>query len=269
MTGRPTLSRVSWWLGLLLGASATAAEAQAVAGADAALATVTLTACSGGPAVFTCWREAPYLALLQELGYGTFQEGFEEDGTWGGVRFPATAPSVSSQGVLWQTNHPDPPASNEITTGSGAAVTGSWGVYDPNHGYATGTPAECDVDMPPSQCLLKDGVTGTRAPGESPLYGVGATFTGISGPKLVMILDGGAPIGLGLVPVGVEQFFGVIDTAGFTTFRVEETDGKVGQVRLVFADDFILGTVPSPIFTDGFESGDLSAWSSHWPNGPP
>jgi len=245
---------------------------RAVAGAETALATVTLSACTGGPARVTCWKEAPFLAKAQELGYGTFQEGFEDNAVWGSVRFPGTAPSVLSQGIVWQTNHPDPPASNEITTGPGAAVTGSWGVYDPEHGYATGTPAECDVDVPPPGCLFKDGVTGMSQigpGGQATLYGVGGYFTGSFGPKLVLILDGGAPIGLGLVPVGEAQFFGVVDSAGFTTFRVEETDGKVGQVRLVFGDDFTLATVALPIFTDGFESGDLSAWSSSFPSPPP
>lgn len=245
---------------------------RAVADAQTAPATVTLTACTGGPVRFTCWREAPFVAKVQELGYGTFQEGFEDDAVWGSVRFPATAPAVVSEGISWRTNHPDPPASNEITTGPGAAVTGSWGVYDPDHGYATGTAPECDVDVPPPGCLLRDGLTGVSEAGpagQAILYGVGGYFTGSFVPNLVMILDGGAPIGLGVVPVGEAQFFGVIDTAGFTTFRVEETDGKVGQVRLVFADDFTLATVAQPIFADGFESGDVAAWSRSFPVPPP
>ena len=212
-------------------------------------ATVTLTACSGGPTAFTCWNEAAYLAKLAELGYSTFQEGFEDDAAWGGVRSPSTALSVLSQGITWQTNHPDPPASNEITTGPGPARTGSWGVYDPNHGYAPWTTEQCDIipepPVPPPECLLKDGFTGTRQAGETTLYGAGGYFTGLAQPKLVMILDGGTPIPLGFVPVGDIQFFGVIDTAGFTTFRVEETDGKMGQFRFVFGDDFTFGTLPA------------------------
>ena len=190
--------------------------------------------------------ESSYLAKLAELGYSTFQEGFEDDAVWGSVRssFSVTnsAPSITSSGVTWSSNHP---ATNEITTGGGPAYTGLWGFYDPGHGYATGTPTECDVDIPPPQCLFKDGFTGTRQSGETTLYGVGGYFSGIAQPNLVMILDGGTPIGLGFVPVGDFQFFGVIDTTGFTTFRVEETDGKVGQERLVFGDDFTFGTTPS------------------------
>ena len=218
---------------------------QANVGGEVSQATVTLSACSGGPTVFVCWMEATYLAKLGELGYSSFQEGFEDDVTWGSVREPVAAPFVISQGVKWESNHPDPPASNNITTGTGPARTGFWGVYDPDHGYATGTAAECDIDNPPPECLYKDGFTGTREAGESTLYGVGGYFTGAAQPSLSIILDGGIPIGLGRVFVGDHQFFGVIDTAGFGSFRVEENDGKVGQTRLVFGDDFTFGTTPS------------------------
>jgi len=60
-----------------------------------------------------------------------------------------------------------------------------------------------------------------------------------------MLLDGTTQIGLGKLPIGGHYFFGVIDTTGFTTFRVEETDGKIGQSRLVFGDDFSLATSPA------------------------
>ena len=52
---------------------------------------------------------------------------------------------------------------------------------------------------------------------------------------------------------------------GFETFRIEETDGKVGQARFVFGDDFTFGTSLLEIFLDGFESGDTSAWSNPAP----
>lgn len=208
---------------------------QAVFNAITSQATVTLTACSTGPTIYTCWKEMPFLAKVAELGYSTFQEGFENEAAWGTAREPNTAPSINSQGIVWETNHP---ATNEITTGSGPARTGQWGVYDPDHGYATGTPTECDITNPPEYCLFKDGFTGTREAGATTLYGVGGHFTGSAEPSLVMILDGTTQIGLGRLPIGGHHFFGVIDTSGFTTFRVEETDGKVGQERLIFADDF-------------------------------
>lgn len=234
---------------------------EAIVGLVRAEATVTLTACEGGPTQFVCWRKTEFVAKLNELGYDRFFEGFEDDVVWGGARSPVSAPSVISQGIAWQSNHPDPPAENEITTGSGPARSGLWGVFDPEHGYATGTPTQCDVDVPPEHCLFKDGFTGIRQPGESRLHAVGGFFTGTAMPKLVMILDGGPAISLGYAANGF-QFYGVIDTLGFETFRIEERDGKIGQARYVFADDFTYGTSFSPIFSDGFESGDTTAWTS-------
>ncbi|HPA79758.1 MAG TPA: Ig-like domain-containing protein, partial [Thermoanaerobaculales bacterium] len=215
---------------------------EAAVGGTTDQATVVLSACTGGPAVFECWHESAYLAKLGELGYSTFTEGFESDLAWGATRFPLTEPSVLSQGITWRSNHPDPPASNELTTGNGPAHTGMWGVYDPEHGYATGTPEECDINNPPDHCLFKDGLSGTREAGGSALVGVGGYFIGSLQPNLRVALDGGVPIGLGMVNPGVDQYFGVIDTGGFTTFRFEDADGKIGQERHVFADDFTLAT---------------------------
>ena len=225
---------------------------RATVGTETAEATVSLTACEGGPVVFVCWEEADYLAKLVSFGYSTFQEGFEDDVVWATARSPMTAPSVLSQGTLWQSNHPDLPAENRITTGPGPALTGGWAVFDLEHGYATGSALVCNVDVPPEHCLYKDGFSGIRQPGESRLYAAGGHFTGAAQPKLVMILDGGVPIPMGSAPNG-HQFYGVINTLGFDTFRIEETDGKVGQARHIFADDFTFGTTSTMIFIDGFE----------------
>jgi hypothetical protein len=208
-------------------------------------ATVVLTACNAGPDVFDCWSESAFLAKAAEFGYARFEEGFEDDIAWGNARYPNTAPSVSSQGIEWRSNHPDPPASNEITTGPGPARTGLWGFFDPEHGYATGTPSECDVDVPPPHCLFHDGFTGTRDPEGGVLHGVGGYLTGIFGANVAIALDGGAPIGGGKITSG-HQFFGVIDTrpAGFTQFEFRELDGKVGQALFIFGDDFTLLTPP-------------------------
>lgn len=234
---------------------------RAMVGIETLQATVMLTACDGGPTVFICWKETEFLAQMSELGYDTFQEGFENDLAWSLARSPESMPSITSQGLTWQSNHPLPPANNNITTGGGPARSGLWGVFDPSHGYATGTAFECDVDFPAEHCLYKDGFTGTRVADEGRLYAVGGYFTGSASPKLAVILDGGVPLNLGIARNGF-QFFGVIVTSGFDSFRIEETDGKVGQARYVFADDFTFGIVSSEIFVDGFESGDTSAWSS-------
>jgi hypothetical protein len=211
-----------------------------------ALTTVTLSACSGGPTVFSCWHENSYRAKLSESpSYNLFLEGFE-GAAWTGVRSPdtgttITAPSITNNGITWTTNHP---ATNEITTGSGAARTGAWGGFDPNHGFAApGTlPGDCDVDNPPVECRPYDGLSGSG----TALHGVGGYFSGTTGANIAIILDGDEvnQIGVGSLPDVGNHFFGVIDTtvAGFTGFEFRELDGKVGQQLLVFGDDFIIAT---------------------------
>lgn len=220
---------------------------QARLAAETSQSMVTLSACTGGPTVFVCWKEAPYLIKLGELGMHNFREGFEDDAAWGMSRSPSAVPAAYSNGIKWESNHPDPPAGNELTTGPGPLRTGQWAVFDANHGYATGTPAICDVEFPPDDCLYKDGLTGTREVGETTLYGVGGHFSGTATPNLAMILDGGVPIRLGWVSNGPHQFYGVIDSDGFSSFRVEETDGKIGQARFVFSDDYVFGTTPADV----------------------
>ena len=213
-------------------------------------ATVMLSACSGGPDIFTCWNETAFLAKASELGLVGFQEGFEDNAAWGLAQSPMAVPMVSSQGIQWMTNHSGPPSFNDITTGPGPARTGEWGIFDPRHGYATGTEIECDVDNPDSAvCLYYDGFTGVREPTRSVLNGVGGYITGSSGGRVAILLDGGLPIGGGRVTNG-HQFFGVIDTrpAGFTKFEFREVDGKVGQALFIFGDDFTLLTpAASPV----------------------
>ncbi len=216
---------------------------RAVFGAVSNQATVRLIACTGGPDVFVCWNETAFLTKASEYGYVSFQEGFEDDAAWGIARSPYTAPLISSRGVQWQSNHAWSPDWNEITTGPGPARTGLWGVYDPEHGAATGTPGECDIDNPPEYCLYHDGFTGILEPGMIPLRGVGGYITGIYGANVGIVLDDltlfpGGHVGSGF------QFFGVIDTrtAGFRQFEFRELDGKIGQALYIWADDFTLLT---------------------------
>jgi len=212
-------------------------------------ATVTLTACTGGPDLFSCWQETAYRTKLAELGYSTFDEGFE-GAAWDGVRSPATgdnntALEIISQGIAWTTNHP---ATNDITTGSGPARSGEWGAYDPNHGVATGATGNCDVDNPPAECLFHDGLSGSIQVGGDPfhssLLGVGGYITGTSGANIGILLDGADPVVIGKLPDPGHHFFGLIDSTvvGFTGFEFREMDGKIGQQRLIFADDFVIAT---------------------------
>ncbi len=221
-------------------------------------ATVTLTACTNGPQIFTCWKEAAFLAKAAALGHPSFTEGFEDDAVWGLARSPDTAVRVNSRGFEWRANdfdpthvdppQPPPPLPNEITTGSGAARTDQWGIYDPGHGYATG-PLPCDIDNPPPHCLFHDGIAVSRGVGSNPLYGAGGYFSGSHGANVAIVLDGDwqNPIGGGIVSVGADPFFGVIDAgpAGFTEIQFRETDGKIGQALFIFGDDFTLLAEPA------------------------
>ncbi len=227
---------------------------RAVFGGVSDLATVTLSACTGGPQIFTCWKREAFLAKAAELGHPRFFEGFENDAVWGSARSPVSVPSVSSRGFEWRANdfdpthvdppQPPPPPPNQITTGSGPARTGQWGIYDPEHGYATGTSVGCDIDMPDDHCLYHDGFTIRRESGSGPLFGAGGWFDGIHGANVGIVLDGDwqNPIGGGKIGVGALQFFGVIDAGptGFTEIQFRETDGKVGQALYIWADDFWL-----------------------------
>ncbi|NOR40537.1 MAG: hypothetical protein GQ537_04955, partial [Gammaproteobacteria bacterium] len=147
-------------------------------------ATVTLSACDAGPLLFSCWHETAFLAKMSELDYSTFQESFET-AAWNSARSPVSADSVISQGIVWTSNHT---ATNNITTGSGPARTGMYGVFDPNHGVATGTSTQCDIDNPPTHCLYHDGFSGSLLPGMTPLHAVGGYITGTYGAKPAIIL---------------------------------------------------------------------------------
>ncbi len=204
-------------------------------------ATVILSACDGGPDIYTCWDEDAFNALLETLDYSSVREGFEDGAVWGHIRTPDSAMSVISHGVEWHSNHPDPPASNPITTTSGAPHSGQWGVYDANHGYATGSAPECDIDDPPLHCRHHDGISGSRVLGETALHGVGGWFSGIYGAKMAIFIDGAGPYGGVLLTYG-HDFIGIVDTrpAGFTEFEFRELDGKIGQPFYVWADDISL-----------------------------
>jgi hypothetical protein len=226
---------------------------RAVFGVVSDSATVTLTACNGGPDVFVCWNESAFLAKAAEYDYIGFQEGFEDDAVWGLARYPNTAASVISQGVQWQSNYPDSPDWNEITTGSGAALTGDWGIYDPDHGSANGSSLVCDVNDPPDSCLYHDGVTGIMGAGMNPLHGVGGYITGSHGANVGIVLDDSTLYNGGQISPSY-QFFGVIDTrpAGFRRFEFRELDGKIGQALFIWADDFtLLSEAPTAVSKAG------------------
>jgi len=225
---------------------------------NTATVTITVTGCeaisvAGPPAIegFRCWVEASYLAKLAELGYGSFAEGFEDDPTWGAARYPATQPSVTSQGVLWAPNN---------TTGSGITTSdrsnsGTYGVLESPHGDPTGNPTD----------PLRDGFTGTWT-GTGALFGVGGWLSSNTGNAQVrFVLDGVEVSFSNPVVTGPFTFFGVIDTTGFTGFEVYESQGVVQDQEFIFGDDFTFGVDNGLIFADGFESGGTSKWSAAIP----
>jgi hypothetical protein len=205
-----------------------------VDGADSsnpATVTLTVSGCSGAVPVFTCWIESSYLAKVAELGYGSFQEGFEDDAVWSTTR-TSPAPSVTSQGITWEPNH----AANGVRTGSGPARSGLWGFFSLPHGITTGALTDPQ----------RDGFIGT-APGG--LVAVGGWLeSNTGGARVQFQLDGGVPIGFDDPTVtSLHKFFGVIDTSGFTTFEIYETEGVVGDQEFIFADDFTFGDATPPI----------------------
>ncbi len=206
-------------------------------------------ACTGGPDLFVCLNRADYLAQLQALTTDTFVEGFESDAVWGGARTVSptsvnTLPSVTSKGIVWTTNYP---LTNGISTSTGAARSGTWGVYDPKHGLATGTPTQCDIDNPPEPCLYHDGVTGTLLDGEPGLLGAGGYFSGFAGASIAIVLDDGAQIELAKLAGTGHQFMGVVSTSSFRKFQFRELEGKIGQALYIFADDFTFGAAGGPV----------------------
>ncbi|MDX2427746.1 MAG: fibronectin type III domain-containing protein, partial [Xanthomonadales bacterium] len=89
-----------------------------------------------------------------------------------------------------------------------------------------------------------DGLSGEILPGGDSLHGAGGYITGSAGGNIAIILDGTTQVDVGVLPDAGFYFFGLIDTsaAGFTRFEFRELDGKVGQERIIFGDDFIIAS---------------------------
>lgn len=211
-----------------------------------------LTTGSSHSQVTTYVDEAAYLADLASLGYiAVPQEGFEDDLTWGASREPGSAPSITSQGIVWTSNF----AANDIKTGTGAArCEGTcidpdpWGLFSIPHGNPdrVTNPTMCNVIPVPPECLMQDGFIAASST-TGTIFGAGGWVKGTFSANVIFILDGNeaSPVDFGdagrITGVG-HQFFGVIDTLGFTTVEVRETEGKSGDEKLIFGDDFTFAT---------------------------
>jgi hypothetical protein len=209
---------------------------------NTATVTISVEGCEAGisPTQWLCWVEQAYLAKAAELGLSTFVEGAEDDIVWAAARAPATAPEITSQGVTWTSNF----APNDISTGPGPARSGDWGLYSLPHGDQTG----------PFGTFIRDGFVAT-GPGPDSLLGVGGWLVASQlGSRIEFVIgyDGGSSTTVNfpdeLLDV-VHKFYGFIDTNGFTSAEIVETEGTVGQPLLIFGDDFsivIPGTDTTP-----------------------
>jgi hypothetical protein len=214
---------------------------------NTATVTITVDGCEPGvaPTQWVCWIEQAYLAKAAELGLSAVVESFEDDSAWAATRSPSTAPTAVSQDITWASNF----AFNNVTTGGGPARSGSWGFYSLPHGDQSGAPGD----------RIYDGFTGSAASPDS-LLGVGGWLVASQvGARVDLIVthDGGATTTAGFPDHGLtvsHRFFGLIDTAGFTSFEVVETDGTVNQPFFVFGDDFSFltsgGDIIPPIVTE-------------------
>jgi cysteine-rich repeat protein len=184
-------------------------------------------AASAHAQVFTYTDEASYLSDLVNFGFGTLQEGFEDNATWGGARFPNAASEVTSQGIIWTANN----LTSQISTSGGTARTDLWAVFAFPHGITTGA-------------LLTPQRDGFMATSTSAVFGVGGWLVSNTGGAQVRFMLDGSPVDFADPAVtNAHKFFGVIDTAGFSTFEIVETEGNVEDQENIFADDFTFGTL--------------------------
>ncbi|MCA9412747.1 MAG: hypothetical protein KC944_16150 [Candidatus Omnitrophica bacterium] len=196
--------------------------------------------------------EEEFLSDLAVLGLSPVHEGFEDDAAWGGVRSSivggnSAASSVSNHGITWTANN----LSSQVTTGSGAARTGEWGLYSTPHGSYT-RPDPGSNCLNPGEC--GDGIRARIDSGE--FYAAGGWFrTNTPFAELGMFIeqypDNAIDFGETCDNQGENcsandvlgtqlQFFGVIDPEGFTQFEFRELEGTAEDAKFIFADDFYL-----------------------------
>ena len=189
-----------------------------------ALLLLTTGAAHAVPSTYT--SEAAFLADLAAAGLTLIQEGFEDDAAWGDVRSSVggfnTAPSVTHLGITWWPNDP----ASGVTTGSGAARTGLYGVY-----------------VYPHAVLVGDGWTCT---GEGQLYAAGGWIRTNTPPaEVAIVLDDSLRVGDNWVISGPHVFLGVIDPDGFGSVRFRDFEAAGDEGKYIFGDDFSFGVSAS------------------------
>jgi hypothetical protein len=207
-------------------------------GLDSNPATITFTVTAGTTATgYT--DEGLYLDALLAQGFTPMLESFEDAAVWGAVRSPNTAPSVTSQGITWES----PIGVSEVTTGPGPALHGGFGFFALPHGDYLAGP----------QCLTP-GVCTDRWKGTSPqpLVAIGGWITAAGQGKVELYLDGDTanPIDLGGGGVTSYRFFGVIAPLGFQTFEFREMEGTSDDAAYLFGDKFLFARSEPSAWTD-------------------
>ena len=233
------------------------------------------------PVVYT--DEALFLADLAALGHTAVHESFEDDTAWAesrnSITAPGSAPSVTSQGILWTSNY----AVNNIATGTvgGAAPDGSYAIYSLRHGMTTDSGLYCDSAEEPNilvECYQNDGLKIESRTGDM-LYAFGGRIDTANTGKVTFLLDG--------VDINANStdnidnrlregsladnwgFVGVIDTDGFLVAELRELRGKDYQQVLLFADGFTIGTsAPQPADSDSDGIPDTDDNCINVANGP-
>jgi len=214
-------------------------------------------------AVTTYTDEATYLADLS--AYTQAAESFEGV-AWDSVRSavldPQVLPSITNLGLTWQ-NRFSPVGGVTTSDGGGFVHEGSWQFYaSPHGGYGLDGTGGLDCTVAGA---CGDGFTVTST-GAGTLFGVGGWFTGVSGPEIKFLLDDIEVLGAGGTGGMLWQFFGVIETNGFTSVEILDSSGTLNDQNLIFADDFTFGVtaVPLPaalpLFASGMALFGLGGW---------
>ena len=204
---------------------------------SATFLTAAITAASGGAqaTLTTFTDQTAFLNAVGTSGYLTFFEGFEDAADWGTVRTSLAsgvnaAASITASGITWSSS-----VGSDITTSSGAARGGNWGLYS----FPLGVP----FAGPAYRSDRFGGASVTK------LYAVGGFIrTNTPFAAADLYIDGKATgAGNGIVLGTTSQFYGAIDTAGFNSFEIIELDGEAGDLKYIFGDDFAFGVSSSMV----------------------
>ncbi|GEM_PF-3491196 len=174
--------------------------------------TLSFSQALGFVGVYFGGTDAAFQTALAGLGASTLYEGFEGS-DWDVARYPTQVTSLTSQGLTWSTGL------DSVTTGTGWARTGNYGVFD-----SWGDP---------DQLLV--------TPTSDRFVAFGGWYAVSTATELAYYADGQLRASCSATPWNGHLFFGYINTDGFGSMGVSTIGGHWG------ADDFTFGTVPSTV----------------------